>query len=166
MRIRTKRSILIDLVLLGLIGMLGPLDPVGLTGISWAKDDPKLRAAIEAVNTQFVAAAARGDAAALAALYCESGQVLPPNGETLTGRDALKTFWQGALDSGMKAVKVETIELTGAGDFAFELGRYWMYDADGRLTEAGKDVVVWRRERGAWRMYRDIWNSNPPPAAP
>jgi uncharacterized protein (TIGR02246 family) len=161
-RSRTKRSVVVTLVLLVLIGMLGP---VGLAGVSWAKDDPKLREAIEAANGQFVAATARGDAAALAALYSESGQLLPPGGETLTGREALKTFWQGALDSGMKAVKVEMIELTGAGDFAFELGRYWMYGADGHLTEAGKDVVVWKREHGSWRMSRDIWNSNQPPVA-
>ncbi len=24
----------------------------------------------------------------------------------------------------------------------------------------GKDVVVWRREGGSWRMQMDIWNSN------
>lgn len=162
MRTRTKRNIVVTLLLLGLVGMPGP---IGLSGVSWAKDDLKLRQAIEAANAQFVAATARGDAAALAALYSESGQVLPPGGETLTGREALKSFWQGALDSGMKAVKVETIELTGAGDFAFELGRYWMYGSDGQLIEAGKDVVVWKREHGAWRIYRDIWNSAQPPAA-
>ena len=121
MRFPAKRSTLVVVVLFGCLAI------PGLTGLSWAKDDAKLRAAIEAVNQQFVAATARGDAAALASLYADSGQVLPPGGEVLTGREALRTFWQQAID-------------------------------------AGKDLVVWKNEHGAWRLYRDIWNSNQPAA--
>ena len=145
--------------------LLGAIIAVGVGGLSWAKDDPKLRQAIEAANGQFIAAMARGDAASLAALYTDSGQVLPPGGEPLTGREALKTFWQGALDAGMKQAKLETVEVTEAGDLAFEIGRFWIYGADGRLMESGKDLVVWKRERGAWKFHRDIWNSSRPPAA-
>ena len=157
-----KRRSIRNIVLLAAV--LGALAAAGPGGTSWAKDDPKLRQAIEAANGQFIAATARGDAAALAALYTDEGQVLPPGGEPQTGREALKIFWQGALASGMKQAKLETVELTEAGDLAFEIGRFRLYGADGKVMESGKDLVVWKRERGVWKIHRDIWNDSPTPA--
>jgi ketosteroid isomerase-like protein len=26
----------------------------------------------------------------------------------------------------------------------------------------GKYVVVWKRGKGGWQLYRDIWNETPP----
>jgi hypothetical protein len=49
-----------------------------------------VRAAIEAANTQFSAAAAKGDGAGLAALYATDGQVLPAGSDVISrhGRDS------------------------------------------------------------------------------
>lgn len=138
---------------------------LSLASVSWAGESPKLRQEIDAANEQFVAAAARGDGAAMASLYAESGQAFPPGGDIVAGREALRGFWQGVLDSGVKKAGLETVELTGAGDFAFEVGRYSLYGADGAALDTGKYVVVWKKERGTWRLHRDIWNSSRAPAA-
>lgn len=130
---------------------------------SWAAGATKLREAVEAGNRQFTEAAAKGDAAAMAALYTESGQAFPPGGEVVSGRQALKDFWQAVLDSGVKEAKLETVEVAGTGDFAFEAGKYTLLGAQGEALEVGKYVVVWKREQGKWRLHRDIWNSNQPP---
>ena len=102
-----------------------------------------------------------GDMAALAALYTEDGQVLPPGGPTARGHQAIRQFWQGARDAGIEAAELQTLEVGGGGDLAYEIGR-------GTLTVRGgggtsrvvvRYVVVWRRQGDGWKMAVDTWNS-------
>ncbi len=37
-----------------------------------------------------------------------------------------------------------------------------MFGADNKSLDKGKYVVVWKKQNGNWKMYRDIWNSNMP----
>ena len=125
---------------------------------------PDVRPAIEAANKQFVNAFGKGDAAAVAALYTAEGQVLPPNGDVVAGRQAIQKFWQGAMDSGVKGAKLTTVEAFASGDTAYEVGQYELSAADGKVLDGGKYVVVWKRQGGQWRLHRDIWNTSRPPA--
>jgi uncharacterized protein (TIGR02246 family) len=118
------------------------------------------RAEIAAVNQQFQAAFAAGDAAALAALYTGDGQLLPPNGPAVKGTDAIRDFWQGALDAGIRAVILSTRELDVLGDTATELGGYTVGLEDGQTVDEGSYVVVWKRQGEAWRLHWDIWNGD------
>jgi ketosteroid isomerase-like protein len=52
------------------------------------------------------------------------------------------------------------------GDHAYDYGSYEIAgERDGTPWGPlrGNYVVVWRREKGAWRMHLDIWNSGPEP---
>jgi uncharacterized protein (TIGR02246 family) len=60
----------------------------------------EVRDAIVAANENFMATFSRGDAAGMAALYTENGQVLPPNSDFVTGKQAIQTFWQALMDMG------------------------------------------------------------------
>lgn len=148
-----------------------PLLALGLVAIcivpssgvaSAQQSESRLRKAIVAANAEFAAAFARGDGTGIAALYATDGRLLPPNGNIVIGRSAIQSFWQGAIDSGLKQVKLETIELYGAGGTTAEVGTYSLLDGNGRVVDTGKYVVLWKREKGKWRLYRDIWNSNAP----
>jgi uncharacterized protein (TIGR02246 family) len=122
----------------------------------------ELRAAIAAPIEQFMAAFRRGDAAATAAVYTEDGQVLPPNSEVVSGRQAIQTLWQGAMDMGIKAVNLETVEVEGHGHTAHEVGKYTLQGPEGQVLDTGKYVVIWKQEAGQWKLHRDIWNSSRP----
>jgi uncharacterized protein (TIGR02246 family) len=98
----------------------------------------------------------------MAALYTESGQLLPPNSDFVTGRDAIHGFWQALFDMGVGEVKLETVEVESHGDTAIEVGKYSIYDAGGQEIDAGKYVVIWKREDGQWKLHRDIFNSSRP----
>lgn len=133
------------------------------TGIAWAQqNNTAVRKAIVAASTEFSAAFARGDSAGVAALYSENAQVLQPNGNIISGRAGIQTFWQGAMDSGLKQVKLETVEVHGAGGTTAEVGTYSILGGNGEVLDSGKYIVVWKREKGKWKLYRDIWNSNLP----
>jgi ketosteroid isomerase-like protein len=121
-----------------------------------------IRYAIVAANGQLMEAFSRGDAVSAAAAYTEQGQVLPPNGEVVAGKQAIQTFWQGAMDMGIKTVTLETNEVEGYSNTAHEVGRYTLQGDGGRVLDTGKYVVIWKQEAGQWKLHRDIWNSSRP----
>jgi uncharacterized protein (TIGR02246 family) len=134
-----------------------------------ALDD--VRAAIEAQNRAFGEAVRAGDTAAIGALYTSDGAVFPPNATRVSGREAVAEFWSTVLASGVANVVLTTEEVAYAGgDTASEVGSALLSDKDGAPLDEGKYIVVWMQEGGAWRLHRDIWNSNrplaPPTAAP
>lgn len=117
---------------------------------------------ISTVNRQFEAAFDAGDAAAVAEVYTEDGQILPPNYEPMSGKPAIQAFWQGAMDMGIVAAKLETVELDVLGDTAVEVGKGTLFAAGDQVADEAKYIVVWKREKGEWRWDRDIWNSSLP----
>ena len=122
------------------------------------------RPAIEAANKQFIAAVAKGDAAALAGMYTAAGVAFPPNGEPTKGRAAIQKMWQGVIASGIKGATLTTSEVETHGDTAYEVGNYEMKVDGGKVVDRGKYIVIWKREQGQWRLHRDIWNSSMAPA--
>ena len=121
-----------------------------------------IRAAIAASIERFIAAFNRGDAAGAAAVYTADAQVLPPNSDVITGQQAIQAFWQMAMDMGVKAVKLATVEVAGDGNTAYEVAQFTLQGAEGQVLDAGKYVVIWRQEAGQWKLHRDIWNSSRP----
>jgi uncharacterized protein (TIGR02246 family) len=120
------------------------------------------RPGIDAANNQFMTAIAAGDAARVAAAYTEDGQLLPAHSDAVVGRPAIEKFWAGAIASGVKNVRLTTLETDGHGDMAHEVGRYTLLGNDAQVLDNGKYVVIWKREQDRWRLHRDIWTTNQP----
>lgn len=123
--------------------------------VAWS--DPT-RESIESRNREFAAAFMRGDAEAVAALYTQDGQLLPPGAAVVKGRPAIAAFWKGAIDAGMKELALETVEVESAGDLAYEVGTAKIVAAEGQVSQ-DRYLVVWKRQNGEWQLHRDIWNS-------
>ena len=127
-----------------------------LYGATARSDD--VRSSIESGNRAFAAAFLRGDAEAVAELYTEDAQVMPPGAGAVAGRPAIAAFWKGAIDAGVKDLALVTEQVESAGDLAYEIGRVRIVAKDGGVTE-DRYLVVWKRGVGGWRLHRDIWNS-------
>ncbi|MFH1068759.1 MAG: SgcJ/EcaC family oxidoreductase [Candidatus Glassbacteria bacterium] len=124
-----------------------------------------IRARIEAADREFEKAFNRGDAAGVTALYTKDAKLLPPNMEMMQGREAVRAFWQGAMDMGCKTASLEIEEVEKKGDIVVEIGKYTLVikPAGGQtITDRGKYVVLWKQENGAWKLDTDIWNSSLP----
>jgi uncharacterized protein (TIGR02246 family) len=133
--------------------------------------DSAAKAGVEAGNKAFMAGVDKGDAAAIAACYTADAKVLPPNGETVSGTKDIEALFAGLAKMGVKVV-LETSELLDAGkDMAIETGKYNLTDGKGTALDNGKYIVVWKKDGGKWKLFRDMWNSSkpappaPPPAA-
>lgn len=120
---------------------------------------------IVATNEVFMAAFKRQDAAGLAKLYTDDGQVLPPNSDFITGHEALQGFWSAVMNMGVKEAKLEIVEVEDIGDTAIEVSNFMMFGNEGQLLDKGKYMVVWKQVDGNWLLHRDIFNSSMPPPA-
>jgi ketosteroid isomerase-like protein len=118
--------------------------------------------AIVAANEIFMVNFSRGDAAGLAALYTENAKFLPPNSDFVSGKEAIQTALQGLIDSGLKTLKLETLEVEGYGDTASEVGKYILGGEDNEVMDEGKYIVIWKQEAGQWKLHRDMINSSMP----
>jgi uncharacterized protein (TIGR02246 family) len=116
-------------------------------------------------NTQFMNAFRRADATAMANLYTPDAQLLPAHSDFVRGTAAIRAFWQGVLDLGLKEATLETIEVEDHGNTAIEVGRYRLIAGAGALADQGKYVVVWKSGEGTWKIHRDIWTTSQPAAA-
>lgn len=125
-----------------------------------------LHAEITSANEAFVKAFNRGDAAGVAGHYTKEAKALPPNAETVIGRQAIQAMWQGAMDMGVKEAKLETVELTPMGEkTACEIGKYTLKiqpEEGVTVTDLGKYLVIWKHDGESWKLDIDIWNSNIP----
>jgi uncharacterized protein (TIGR02246 family) len=121
------------------------------------------REAIQSINAKVSALFAKGDAAAVSALYAKDGAVMPAGSEPVRGNQAIQKFWQSAISSGVAAVELKTVEVYGGGKTATEVGEYTLLDKDGKALDRGKYIVIWKQAGGDWKLLRDMFSSNQPP---
>lgn len=124
------------------------------------------RAAIDAVNREFMAAFEARDGKAIGMLYTEDAKLMPPNEEPALGREAIVKVWEGLLELPIPSIRLETDEIHGTGDAVTEEGHYALIGTGGQTVEAGKFLVVWKKTDAGWRLHRDIWSSNAPATVP
>jgi ketosteroid isomerase-like protein len=127
-----------------------------------AAQAPTPKAAIEAANARFSSDFAKGDAVAVASHYTAAGQAFPPNGDVARGREAIARLWKGAMDAGVKSVKLVAVEVEAHGATAHEVGTYTLLGEGGKAIDNGKYIVIWKRDGGQWKIHRDIWNTSMP----
>lgn len=129
-------------------------------------DIAAVRKMIEEESDKWMEAYNRGDAAAVAAMYADDAKVLPPNIAMVQGRTGIQEFWSGAMQMGLKDVRLTTVDVGGSGDTAYEIGNYSVTiqpEGGEGIRDSGKYVVVWKRQSDrTWKLVVDIWNSSMP----
>lgn len=120
-----------------------------------------VRGEIETASKRFVEVFSKGDGAKIADMYADGARVMPPNSPMLpAGKQKIQEFWQGFINTGAK-LSLSTTDVEAQGNVAIETGTYEVIMPD-KTRDTGKFVVVWKREKGAWKLATDIWNSDMP----
>lgn len=125
--------------------------------------------AIDKVRDAHVAALNAGDAAGWAGQFADDAVQMPPNGPANAGMAAIKGWTGGLLGQFNVKFALKVDEVRVLGDWAMERGGYTIglqpKPGGPGMEDRGKYITMYQRAAGgAWRMARDIWNSdNPPP---
>lgn len=114
---------------------------------------------IATTNGHFMQAMNRGDVeGAVRDTYTTDARILPPGVPMVTGRDAITTYWKGAVQQlGIQTVELISMDMQPLGDGVYEVGRTVLTVKGGRRV-TGQYVVIWKQEGGKWRWHVDIWN--------
>jgi uncharacterized protein (TIGR02246 family) len=126
--------------------------------------DGGAKAGIDAGNRKFEEAVAKGDAAAIAKLYAEDAEILPPDSPPKKGRAEIQKEFTGLVGA-FKKITLKTVEVHPMGNLALEVSTWKLEDASGKGPE-GKGMVLWKKHGSTWQLYRDMWSANAPPPPP
>ncbi|MCU0789268.1 MAG: DUF4440 domain-containing protein, partial [Verrucomicrobia bacterium] len=96
--------------------------------------------------------------------YDEDAILMPPDMPAVRGREAILAFLQAfPVFSGHRQT---SLEADGAGDFIFTRDAFsctLTLPGAPPTFYAGKALTIWRRQAdGEWKMFREIWNREPP----
>ena len=107
----------------------------------------------------------RGDADTISQMYTEDAEWLIPEAPIVRGRETIAQVWKGRLGSSRNTVRVDIGEVQESGDWAYDVGRFTVTAPDGSVLNVGKYIVIWKRQStGEWKIHRDIFNRDIPPA--
>jgi uncharacterized protein (TIGR02246 family) len=123
------------------------------------------RTTIAAQSKALMDGMARADAGAVARVFTSDAKIIVSGVEgVIDGREAIQSFWQSALNGGVKELRLATVDLDGEGSLRVETGTYQALGAGGSEMGRGRYLFVWKLEAGAWKIHRDIGIANPAPS--
>lgn len=122
---------------------------------------------IDHLREAHVAAVNSGDAEAWADCFTDDGVQMPPYFAANTGNAAIRGWCKGFMSMFGSQFSLTVEEVQVADEWAFERGLYEITltpkAGGGPMKDKGKYITLYRRlADGAWKMARDIWNSDLP----
>jgi uncharacterized protein (TIGR02246 family) len=130
------------------------------------KRDPD-EAKIRALDAEWGKAATAKKLDQVVKFYAKDGSVVWPDQKPAKGSKAIRKSWEKAYkktpDVYLDFQPIH-IEISSGRDLASDYG--YVHFAPGAkpgdTENTAKYLVVWKRERGAWKVLYDSWNRNAP----
>jgi len=102
------------------------------------------------------------------ALFDDNAVVYPPGVPPVSGRAAIRAFFEknmaGFAATGLVMTLGEKSDGGVTGDMGWSSGTWAAKDASGKVVDSGWFFSVSRKVRGKWLYGRDAWNSDKPAA--
>lgn len=124
---------------------------------------PQTEKAIKAENVRWAQAYARGDYEAIGRLYTEDGSLLPPGGNRIIGAAAIVDhFTKASAGPQPDTVSFSNYEFYGSDEAVTEVSDAEIHDHSGKLKYRGKQILIFLKQGGTWKLHRDMWNDSAP----
>jgi uncharacterized protein (TIGR02246 family) len=161
------------MLVVALVAACAPVQPLEVSAQAAAEPDVEaVSAEIEAAFDEYAASLNAGDVERWIQLWTEDGVQSPPNTAPRFGRDTILAAISAAAERiYWEDFEIDIEEVLVAGDLAIARGMYTVTnvpkDGSAPIPVDGKYTSTFQRQPdGSWKLYRDIFNSNVPPAAP
>ena len=94
--------------------------------------------------------------------YCADACAMPENRSAVCGIENIKDYYYNAGYNKELTLEIVATEVYGSPEIVMEEGTYSFPDNQGGSYDQGKFIALWKNDNGAWKIYREIWNSNVP----
>ena len=123
------------------------------------------RAVLAATTAKLLAAVNASDVGGVLSVWAADGVLMPPNHPSVKGQESLRTYFQDLFSKRKFRFAFSSSFIELVGDTALEHIAYtvttWALDSELPIEDRGKGLHVYRRQHdGAWKLIRDIWNSD------
>lgn len=149
-----------------------PVRPVAEVSAQAAQpqDEQQLAAAVDSIWEEYSASLNAGDVDRWVELWTEDGVQMPPGEPYVEGKEAILARNAQAFAPFDVEMEIENLEVGSGPEWAFARG---VYSAMLTPKEGGSVVpvdgkymtILQQQPDGTWKVHRDIFNSNVPPAA-
>ena len=120
------------------------------------------RKEIEEANRNFMDFLSKGDSVGLANCYSDDAKFMGPNSPEIEGRKNIQTVVAGIINSGATKLDLKIKDLWGTEALLAEEGQLRLSTKEGKQLDKGKYIVLWKKEDGKWKLFRDCFNSDLP----
>ena len=113
----------------------------------------------------FEKATAAGDIETIAALYAPDAVLLAPGGQTIAGRDAIRTVHRSNQATGPNTIRFTNVKVEAGDDRAVVLWTWTLeIKPQGRplVVTKGRSLVYWKQTSGTWQIAADMFQTLPP----
>src|SRR5436190_6012338 len=98
----------------------------------------------------------KGDVDTISRMYSDDAELFIPGAPVLEGRRAIHEAWEKIVGSGGNTLRTVVREVQESNDLAFDTGQFTATAPNGSLLNAGKWIVIWKRQSsGEWKIHRD-----------
>jgi uncharacterized protein (TIGR02246 family) len=104
------------------------------------------------------------DSVALANCYASDAKFMPQGSKAVEGRAAIQKEFTQWFKGETPQISIKLVELWGDKNNLTAENTWTMTGKDGKVMDEGKSIEVYKMEDGKWKLLRDCYNSNMPPA--
>lgn len=120
------------------------------------------KAEIDEKNRKFIDLVSKKDAAGLAQLYTNDGQFMGANMTSSIGKEAIQATFANFISNGISKVEMQNLEIWGDENMLVTQDAWKIFLEDGTEIDRSKAIVMWKKEDGTWKIFRDMINSDLP----
>lgn len=156
------RTILFIMLAAYVVGCNSTPDSNTLASASFNLDSVK--AHITEMNKSYGQRFKTNDLAFYKERYCKDAAVYSPNVPAVVGIDSIISFFYGGGNNVEAIIELPPNNIYGNADLVVEDGTFNFPDGKGGNFDKGKFIALWKQEDGKWKLFREIWNTDLPPA--
>ena len=125
-------------------------------------DLPTAKKEIEGANRNFMDMLSKGDSVGMANCYTTDAKFMGSNSSAVSGRTNIQSVVASIINSGATKLDLRLTEVWGTEELIAEEGEFTLATKEGTQLDKGKYIVLWKKEDGKWKLFRDLFNSDLP----
>lgn len=137
---------------------------IPFAGVSQSSLEEAKKAIAES-NAVYFTSFVKNDPSIFIDRYAEDCFIMAPNAPAIYGKEGAAVFFKEAYENyGLRNGKFITQEVYGLNeDYVVEVGLWESYNEKNELFDNGKFLVLWKKTKNGWKMFRDSFSSNNTP---